>query len=796
MPRKRTYRKRATSARGATPRRVAVYKSTNRKRKKAAMKIKVKKQIAREIWGVGLLVIAAITVLSIQGAFGLVGNIWVQLLKPIIGWGIYIIPVLFAVGGFMIFLAKKITFGASRMFGMFLFLVSILSVLHMSVPIDSILSYAQAGSHGGYIGFVTNFLFRQLLSIGNVGSGVVFVGLFLVSLLLTFESSLRAILKAVTPKITIEIDKSADRVSTAAKSRQHRNLEEEEDQASLMSRLLGKGAKDSVSEEVDAPGLMIKRAIGATETSEGSEEGIEVESKVDPDEEAKKKVAENLAKEKEVAGDETNKSATKDFEEELSEESNKKTLDEDFEWEFPSLDLLNSTIAEIQADDDFLKKSADNIHRKLGQFGIDVTMQEANVGPTVIQYTLKPSEGVKLSKITGLKSDIGMALAAKAIRIEAPIPGKSLVGIEIPNDHRANVHLREIVESDAFDIMDSKLRLPLGRDVSGNPIVADLETMPHLLIAGATGSGKSVCMNAFLMALLYQNTPEELKMILIDPKRVELGPYNGMPYLLTPVIKDPEKAAISLRWVVAEMTRRYQVLSEAKHRNIQEYNLDDDVKVKMPKIVVVIDELADLMMASGKEVEASICRIAQMARAVGIHLIIATQRPSVDVITGLIKANIPARIAFAVSSGIDSRTILDGTGAEDLLGRGDMLYLPSGMGKPFRIQGVFVSSKEIDKVTNKVKLTIEPNYDDTVTSTEIASKKLNGIPDSKGGMPEDAMYEEAYNLVRDTGKASASLLQRRLKLGYARAARLIDILEDKGVVGPADGAKPRKILVE
>ena len=743
------------------------------------MKIKVKKQIAREIWGVVLLMIAAVTILSIQGAFGLVGNIWVQLLKPVIGWGIYVIPGLFAVGGFMIFLSKKITFGASRTVGMFLFLVSVLSVLHMSVPIDQILSYAQIGSHGGYIGFVTNFFFRQLLGIGNFGSGVVFIGLFLVSLLLTFESSLRTIMKAVTPKITIEIDKSADRVT---KGRKHKKLEEAEANVGLMGRLIGKKGEVGV-EEVEVPEFTIKRATGVADS---------VAIVEDSDEEAKKKIAEELAKEKEVAGVNTED----ELEEELSEGSSEKVVDEDYEWEYPSLDLLNAKVAEIQADDDFLKKSADNIHRKLGQFGIDVTMQEANVGPTVIQYTLKPAEGVKLSKITGLKNDICMALAAKAIRIEAPIPGKSLVGIEMPNDHRSNVHLREILESDSFDIMDSKLRLPLGRDVSGNPIVADLETMPHLLIAGATGSGKSVCMNAFLMALLYQNTPEELKLILIDPKRVELGPYNGMPYLLTPVIKDPEKAAISLRWVVAEMSRRYQVLSEAKYRNIQEFNADDDTKEKMPKIVVVIDELADLMMASGKEVEASICRIAQMARAVGIHLIIATQRPSVDVITGLIKANIPARIAFAVSSGIDSRTILDGTGAEDLLGRGDMLYLPSGMGKPFRIQGVFVSSKEIDKVTNKVKLTIEPDYDDTITSTEIASKKLTGIPNSKSGLDEDAMYEEAYNLVRDTGKASASLLQRRLKLGYARAARLIDILEDKGVVGPADGAKPRKILGE
>jgi DNA segregation ATPase FtsK/SpoIIIE, S-DNA-T family len=784
MARRRTYRS-STARRKVGPKRVATYKSTNKRRKKASMKIKVKKQIAREIWGVVLLVIAAVTVLSIQGAFGLVGNIWVQLLRPIIGWGIYVIPGLFAVGGFMIFLSKKITFGASRTFGMVLFLISVLSILHMSVPIDQILSYAQAGSHGGYIGFVTNFVFRQLLGVGNFGSGVVFIGLLLVSLLLTFESSLRTILKAVTPKITIEIDKSADRVT---KGRKHQNIEASEDGVGLMGKLIGKKGK-TASEEMDAPEFTIKRAVGVADADAA-----------DPDEDAKKKIAEKLAKEKEkdVAG--TAEAAVEEvrdeLEEELSDGSAGKVLDEDFEWEFPSLDLLNAKVAEIQADDDFLKKSADNIHRKLGQFGIDVTMQEANVGPTVIQYTLKPAEGVKLSKITGLKSDICMALAAKAIRIEAPIPGKSLVGIEMPNDHRANVHLREILESDSFDVMDSKLRLPLGRDVSGNPIVADLETMPHLLIAGATGSGKSVCMNAFLMALLYQNTPEELKMILIDPKRVELGPYNGMPYLLTPVIKDPEKAAISLRWVVAEMSRRYQVLSEAKHRNIQEYNSDDDIKEKLPKIVVVIDELADLMMASGKEVEASICRIAQMARAVGIHLIIATQRPSVDVITGLIKANIPARIAFAVSSGIDSRTVLDGTGAEDLLGRGDMLYLPSGMGKPFRIQGVFVSSKEIDKVTNKVKLTIEPDYDETITSTEIASKKLNGIPNSKSGLDEDAMYEEAYNLVRDTGKASASLLQRRLKLGYARAARLIDILEDKGVVGPADGAKPRKILVD
>jgi S-DNA-T family DNA segregation ATPase FtsK/SpoIIIE len=552
------------------------------------------------------------------------------------------------------------------------------------------------------------------------------------------------------------------------------------------------GAVRGEAEEVE-PELMIRRSIGDAEVA-------------DPDEEARKKVSENLNKKgeaaKEVAGSADRGEAKKDkivvkdedFERQLSKGA-KEEESFDSEWEFPSLDLLNSEVAVIHADDDVLKQNADRIKKKLEQFDINVVMHEVNVGPTVVQYTLKPADDVRLSKITALKADLTMALAAKSVRIEAPIPGKSLVGIEVPNENRANVHLREILESDAFDNMDSKLRLPMGRDVSGNAIVADLETMPHLLIAGATGSGKSVCINAFLLSLLYQNTPEELKLILIDPKRVELGPYNFIPYLLTPVIKDPDKAAISLRWVVAEMTRRYQVLSDAKKRNILEYNADDKIKGKLPKIIVVIDELADLMMASGREVEASICRIAQMARAVGIHLIVATQRPSVDVITGLIKANIPARVAFAVSSSIDSRTILDGMGAEDLLGRGDMLYMPSGMGKPFRVQGVFVSSKEVEKVTSKIKLTYEPLYDDSITSNKTAVQRLNGVPDTKIVDSDDELYEEAFKLVQETRKASASLFQRRLKIGYARAARLVDILEEKGVVGPANGAKPREILV-
>jgi len=764
-------RLKATRRRG----RIAVFKSTAKRRRKTSISIKVKKHVAREIWAVSMLVFAALTVLSLQGAFGIIGDVWVGLLKPVIGWGIYIIPALFAIAGFMIFVSKKVTFGTSRVFGMVLFMVAVLGILHMSVPIESILEYAKEGSHGGYVGFVTNFLFREVLSIGNVGSGTLFVGVLLISVLLTFEVSLKDMFKKMVPKISIEVEKDT-------KKAKKKIVEEEEDEPGILGRIFSK--KDS------EPELMIRRPVSM---ESGADEAN------DPDKEAREKIAAELAGDKKIKADEDASIVEADKEAEAIAEAKKKELEEAedmIEWEYPSLDLLNSEKIKIHADDKFLKDNAEKIRLKLEQFGIDVVMHEVNVGPTVIQYTLKPDEGVKLSKITTLKSDIAMALAAKAIRIEAPIPGKALVGIEVPNDHRANVHLREILESDAFDGVDSKLRLPLGRDVAGNPVVADLESMPHLLIAGATGSGKSVCMNAFLLSLLYQNTPEELKMILIDPKRVELAYYNAMPYLLTPVIKEPDKAAISLRWVVAEMTRRYQVLSEVRHRNIIEYNADDNVKDKLPKIVVVIDELADLMMASGKEVEASICRIAQMARAVGIHLIVATQRPSVDVITGLIKANIPARIAFAVSSSIDSRTILDGVGAEDLLGRGDMLYLPSGMGKPMRVQGVYTSTREIEKVTNAVKLTNEPIYNDDITSPATATQKLVGVPNSKVASSDDSMYEEAYKLVMETKKASASLLQRRLKLGYARAARLIDILEQNGVIGPQDGAKPRKINIQ
>ncbi len=460
----------------------------------------------------------------------------------------------------------------------------------------------------------------------------------------------------------------------------------------------------------------------------------------------------------------------------------------DINWEFPPLKLLDDALDRPSSGD--IKTNAKVIQETLANFGINVEMGDVSVGPTVTQYTLRPEAGTKLSKIVALQNDLALALAAHPIRIEAPIPGKSVVGIEIPNVTIATVRIRELLESKEFAQSKGDLLFPLGRDVSGMPIVSTIEKMPHLLIAGATGSGKSVAINALLISLLYHNTPEDLKLILVDPKRVELSHYNDIPHLLTPVITEAKKTVNSLKWIVGEMDRRYKLLQAHGARNIQSYN-EKNTESHLPKIVLVIDELADLMAVAAREVEASIVRLAQMARAVGIHLVVATQRPSVDVITGLIKANIPTRIAFSVASSVDSRTILDTVGADKLLGNGDMLYLPQELSKPKRIQGAFVSENEVEKVTDFLKNKREPDYVEEVTAKQGA---VPGIPGS-GDEADDDLYSDAKQVVIESGKASASLLQRRLRVGYARAARLIDLLEQNGVVGPGEGAKPREILM-
>lgn len=452
----------------------------------------------------------------------------------------------------------------------------------------------------------------------------------------------------------------------------------------------------------------------------------------------------------------------------------------------PPLDLLSNVVTKVDSGN--IRQNISIIQETLEDFGIEVEMSEVNVGPTVTQYTLKPAAGIKLSRISNLANDLSLALAAHPIRIEAPIPGRSLVGIEVPNRKTSLVRLREIMESEAFKSVRSNLRMPLGRDVAGNPTATDLVKMPHLLIAGATGMGKSVFLHSLLISLIYQNSPADLRLVLVDPKRVEFTAYNDVPHLLAPVIVDPYKTIKALRWLVSEMERRYKLFSDHKVRFIEAFNKANPDS-KMSSVVLVIDELADLMAVSAREVEAYICRLAQMARAVGIHLVLATQRPSVDVITGLIKANFPSRLAFGVTSGTDSRTVLDTVGADKLLGNGDMLFLPSDASKPKRIQGVYVGDKEVKAVTDFVKQQDNPAYIDELVAETKESKQAE--IETNG----DELMDDAIELVVKTGKASASYLQRRFRIGYARAARLLDLLEAKGVVGPGEGAKPRDILI-
>ncbi|PIS14114.1 DNA translocase FtsK [Candidatus Shapirobacteria bacterium CG09_land_8_20_14_0_10_47_13] len=459
-------------------------------------------------------------------------------------------------------------------------------------------------------------------------------------------------------------------------------------------------------------------------------------------------------------------------------------------WEYPPLSLLVESISG-KADRGDIKKNAETIEKTLESFGVAARVAEVNFGPAVTQYALEITLGTKLSKITALSNDLALALAAPGgqIRIEAPIPGRSLVGAEVPNHTPEFVTLRQMLVSEKMKKAKSKLTVALGLDVSGEPIVADIARMPHVLIAGSTGSGKSVCINSFICSILYRASPAEVKFILVDPKRVELTQYNGIPHLLSPVIIEPDKVLSALRWAVSEMDRRYKLFAEMGVRNIEGYAELSGLS-SLPYIVIFIDELADIIFYSPAEVEDVICRIAQMARATGIHLVVSTQRPSVDVITGLIKANIPCRIAFNVSSQVDSRVILDSPGAEKLLGRGDMLFIPPDQAKPTRIQGTFVSDQEIQRVINHLRKNgVAPQYTEEVTNTTAPTS--TGVAGEVG--EKDELLEDAIRVIRQYDRASASLLQRRLKVGYARAARILDQMEQAGIVGPADGAKAREV---
>ena len=478
-------------------------------------------------------------------------------------------------------------------------------------------------------------------------------------------------------------------------------------------------------------------------------------------------------------------------------------------WKFPDIEMLEKKQKPADAGD--IQQNARVIQDTLHEFNIDVEMEGANIGPKVTQYTLKPPAGIKLSRITALETNIALNLAAQSLRMEAPIPGQKAVGIEVPNKKAADVRLRGILDSSQWRSAAEPLSFAVGKDISGDPVLGELNKMPHLLVAGQTGSGKSVMINTLLCSLLYRNAPSDMKLILVDPKQVEMAPYQDIPHLLTPVIVEPEKTVSALKWAVNEMERRYSLLADERVRDIKSYNekvkskpvsvADEDGNMQqvdegtMPYIVIVIDEMADLMMVAKRDVEALIVRIAQKARAVGIHLVLATQRPSVDVITGLIKANVPARIAFTVASQIDSMTILDQAGAEKLLGQGDMLLKTVSMPKPRRIQGAWVMDEEVLKITDHLRMQSAPQYNDEIISQPVQLNGKGGVVMDFGGEGGDDMFRDACRVVIETRKASTSLLQRKLRIGYARAARIIEEMEEQGIIGPADGSRPRDVLI-
>ncbi|MBP9750776.1 MAG: DNA translocase FtsK 4TM domain-containing protein [Candidatus Peribacteraceae bacterium] len=701
------------------------------------------------------LCLGIVFLLALRDEAGVVGARINGLLTALVGAYGFLLPLgLIISGAFRLFDDGKRLL-VKRSVGLALSLLSLLGLAHLGLPFDKI--WTDRGTAGGNLGFLVSFPFMTMLS-PSVGT-IVLGSLFLVGIFLAFEPDVAAIMAWAREHFAKPAARTVTRAAKAVRAEEEEDDIEEEDDDD-----------DLVEDDIEAPELNIVRpSFAQANVSEPA-------PKPKP-------------KPKDVDGIQMTDTRYE-------------------EWTFPALDLLETNTSVLTVNDEELKSQAKLIEAKLAEFDIAVTVRDARPGPTVTQFTLQPSEGVKLSRIGNLKDDLALALAAPSLRIEAPIPGKSLVGIEMPNLVRSTVHLREIMDSTQFQTSKSPLTFPLGRDVSGESVVASLESMPHLLIAGATGSGKSVCMNVFLTSLLFQNAPHQLKLILIDPKRVELMPYNGIPHLLTPVITEADTALKALRWAVQEMGRRLHRFSEQGARNLDEYNEKQaDESTMLPRIVIVVDELADLMMRQFKrDTETMIVRIAQMARAVGMHLIIATQRPSVDVITGLIKANIPTRIAFRVVSSVDSRTILDGIGAEDLLGKGDMLYMTANTPKPIRIQGIYVATKEVERVINAVKIAgggaiteqIGLGGDDEDEEGE------DGEPRDAGSLIDleatdnggDELFFEALRVVQSSKKASASLLQRQLKVGYARAARLLDIMEEKGIIGPADGAKPRQLFVQ
>ncbi len=703
--------------------------------------------LSRGIIVVLLLMLTALITLSFFGKAGTVGvviNDWV--LSFLFGGMRFVVPLILLIIAW--FAAKDrhtdFAYRPTHILGAVLFLLTSASLLHLSFDPANMWTEAIAGHGGGAFGMPAYLLKTYA---GALASAIILIALLIVSVLLIFNTTVAGFI-LLHQKVFGFLGNGL--VAIVKKLFVRKEAMDAEGNFAEASEDVEESDEEEMEEGDDVPKRrFLARAVASDTAEEADEEETEEADDAPAGPWAKKVVIKHV----------------------------------------PGTTLLSDKRGKPTSGD--IKANSQTIQDTFHQFGIDVDMSEIRVGPTVTQYSLKPHKGIKLTRITALSNDLALALAAHPIRIEAPIPGKSLVGIEVPNQKTAMVGFKELLESKEYHDRPHNLMIALGKDVAGKVWWADLPRMPHLLIAGATGSGKTVCVNTIIMSLLFQNTAETVRFIMVDPKRVELTLYNGIPHLLTPVITNVQKTVNALKWTTGEMERRFELLAAAGNRDIASYNAKHP-NSKIPYIVFVIDELADLMASAANEVEAGIIRLAQMARAVGIHLIVATQRPSVDVITGLMKANIPARIAFSVASLIDSRTILDGPGAEKLLGRGDMLFQTAELSKPVRIQGAFISEEELKSVVEYLKGDEAPEYDDLIVEKNGAGGKVNMF--GGGNDDQDPLFQEAKTEIIRAGKASASFLQRKLSVGYARAARLLDELEAAGVIGPGDGAKPREIL--
>jgi len=691
-----------------------------------------------------VVVFLAAGLISLLGLFNLAGHFGEWLAQGLtfgFGFGKWLVPLLLLYWALILIRRSKRPLQFTDYLGLSLLFITYQTLFHFFLPPAEWSSSVQAGTGGGYVGWELSRLFLYLL--GFWGGVLALAAGLLIALVLVFNTSL--------------------------------------------SRIIG---QESLFVRMFRPFAVFFRYLFSPDETAEENRGREFVA------EARDEIL-NAWQSKTVPAQLETIEETTDEAEPVAPKRDKPKVQEKIVWPKRSIkidlpiELLNNKFSKAIGGD--IEANGRVIQKTLEKFGIPVEMGETKVGPTVTQYTFRPAEGVKLSRITTLNNDLSLALAAHPIRIEAPIPGQSLVGVEVPNRAKAIVGLREILEDSAFKNRKNNLYVALGKDVSGQAWLYDLSRMPHLLVAGATNSGKSVCLNAIIVSLLYQNNPDALRFIMVDPKRVELPTYNGIPHLLTPVITDVNKTINALKWCLNEMERRYDVLNKAGKRNIQSYNAT--AKEKLPYIVFIIDELADFMMTSGKDMEAAIIRLAQMSRAIGIHLILATQRPSVDVITGLIKANIPTRIAFSVASLVDSKTILDSSGAEKLLGQGDMLLMSAELSKPKRIQGAYLSDSEINDVVNYIKdKSGAAEYLEGVTDRQkVGGNAGVGLDGNHGD--EDELFEEAKGIIVKAGKASTSMLQRRLSIGYGRAAKILDMLEEAGVIGPSNGAKPREVML-